>query len=88
MKMRENDADNPTPKDTGGAVRGRRRPRQSEAAQERGVDLVQVYRNPGEPCIQKLADYEGKKFVLIQKDDVEFDETADERRSNPQTNIG
>merc|ERR1711896_39357 len=33
-----------------------------------------------EPCIQKLADYEGKKFVSIQKADVKFDETEDEKK--------
>merc|ERR1711988_284191 len=31
-----------------------------------------------EPCIQKLADYEGKKFVSIQKADVKLDESEDE----------
>merc|ERR1712146_150404 len=31
-----------------------------------------------EPCIQKLADYEGKKFVSVQKADVKFEETEDE----------
>merc|ERR1712136_459196 len=33
-----------------------------------------------EPCIQKLADYEGKKFVSIQKADVKLDETDDEKK--------
>merc|ERR1711977_764487 len=33
-----------------------------------------------EPCIQKLADYEGKKFVSIQKADVKLDETEDEKK--------
>jgi heat shock protein beta len=33
-----------------------------------------------EPCIQKLADYEGKKFVSIQKADVKFEETDEERK--------
>jgi len=33
-----------------------------------------------EPCIQKLADYEGKKFVSIQKADVKFDETEEEKK--------
>merc|ERR1711990_256771 len=32
------------------------------------------------PCIQKLADYEGKKFVSIQKADVKIDETEDEKK--------
>merc|ERR1712167_44903 len=33
-----------------------------------------------EPCIQKLADYEGKKFVSIQKADVKLEETEEEKK--------
>merc|ERR1711860_462804 len=33
-----------------------------------------------EPCLQKLADYEGKKFVSIQKADVKLDETEEEKK--------
>merc|ERR1719321_829013 len=33
-----------------------------------------------ESCIQKLADYEGKKFVSIQKADVKLDETEEEKK--------
>merc|ERR1719491_2284227 len=33
-----------------------------------------------EPCLQKLADYEGKKFVSIQKADVKLDESEDEKK--------
>merc|ERR1712216_952023 len=33
-----------------------------------------------EPCIQKMGDYEGKKFVSIQKADVKLDETEDEKK--------
>merc|ERR1712088_202152 len=33
-----------------------------------------------EPCLQKLADYEGKKFVSIQKTDVKLDETEEEKK--------
>merc|ERR1712056_34192 len=33
-----------------------------------------------EPCIQKLADYEGKKFVSIQKADVKLDESDEEKK--------
>merc|ERR1712130_719490 len=33
-----------------------------------------------EPCIQKLADYEGKKFVSIQKADVKLDESEEEKK--------
>merc|ERR1711977_439156 len=33
-----------------------------------------------EPCIQKPADYEGKKFVSIQKADVKLDETEEEKK--------
>merc|ERR1712207_67480 len=31
-------------------------------------------------CLQKLADYEGKKFVSIQKADVKLDETEEEKK--------
>jgi len=34
-----------------------------------------------EPCIQKLADFEGKKFVSIQKADVKLDESEDEKKN-------
>ena len=33
-----------------------------------------------EPCIQKPADYEDKKFVSIQKADVKLDETDEEKK--------
>merc|ERR1712187_673664 len=33
-----------------------------------------------EPCLEKLADYEGKKFVSIQKADVKLDETEEEKK--------
>lgn len=33
-----------------------------------------------EPCIQKIADYEGKKFVSIQKDGVNLPESAEEAK--------
>jgi len=33
-----------------------------------------------EPCLQKLADYEGKKFVSIQKADVKLEETEEEKK--------
>merc|ERR1711865_1181410 len=33
-----------------------------------------------EPCIQKLADYEGKKFVSIQKADVKLDESEEDKK--------
>ncbi len=39
-----------------------------------------------EPCLQKLADYEGKKRVSIQKADLKSDETKEEKtllRSTP-----
>ena len=33
-----------------------------------------------EPCLQKLADYEGKRFALTQKADVKLDETEKEKK--------
>merc|ERR1719215_1105156 len=44
---------------------------------------IEVLMLPGhldEPCLQKLADYEGKKFVSIQKADVKLDETEEEKK--------
>ena len=35
-----------------------------------------------EPRVQKLADYEGKKFVSIQKADVKIDETEEEKKES------
>merc|ERR1711998_72864 len=45
---------------------------------KKNIEVLLLTDHLDEPCIQKLADYEGKKFVSVQKADVKFDETEDE----------
>merc|ERR1711959_551084 len=47
---------------------------------EKDLEVLMLSDHLDEPCIQKLADYEGKKFVSIQKADVKLDETEDEKK--------
>merc|ERR1719281_2100349 len=47
---------------------------------KKDVEVLMLTDHLDEPCIQKLADYEGKKFVSIQKADVKLDETEDEKK--------
>merc|ERR1719482_1175061 len=47
---------------------------------KKDVEVLLLSDHLDEPCIQKLADYEGKKFVSIQKADVKLDETEDEKK--------
>merc|ERR1711988_1205231 len=46
---------------------------------KKDIELLMFDDHLDEPCIQKLADYEGKKFVSIQKADVKL-ETEDEKK--------
>merc|ERR1712085_52814 len=48
--------------------------------QKKDLEVLMLDDHLDEPCLQKLADYEGKKFVSIQKADVKLDETEDERK--------
>jgi len=45
---------------------------------KKNIEVLMLSDHLDEPCIQKLADYEGKKFVSVQKADVKLDETEDE----------
>lgn len=45
---------------------------------KKNIEVLLLTDHLDEPCIQKLADYEGKKFVSVQKADVKFDETEEE----------
>jgi len=45
---------------------------------KKDIEVLLLNDHLDEPCIQKLADYEGKKFVSIQKADVKLDETEEE----------
>merc|ERR1711874_187375 len=47
---------------------------------KKDIEVLMLADHLGEPCLQKLADYEGKKFVSIQKADVKLDETEDEKK--------
>merc|ERR1719386_401087 len=44
------------------------------------LEVLMLSDHLDEPCIQKLADYEGKKFVSIQKADVNLDESEEEKK--------
>merc|ERR1719253_1786390 len=48
--------------------------------QKKDLEVLMLDDHLDEPCIQKLADYEGKKFVSIQKADVKLDETEEEKK--------
>jgi len=48
--------------------------------QKKDIEVLMFDDQLDEPCIQKLADYEGKKFVSIQKADVKLDETEEEKK--------
>lgn len=45
---------------------------------KKNLEVLLLTDHLDEPCLQKLADYEGKKFISIQKADVKLDETEDE----------
>merc|ERR1719478_1532756 len=47
---------------------------------KKDIEVLMLSYHLDEPCIQKLADYEGKKFVSIQKADVKLDESEDEKK--------
>merc|ERR1711970_562342 len=47
---------------------------------KKDLEVLMLTDHLDEPCIQKLADYEGKKFVSIQKADVKIDETEEEKK--------
>merc|ERR1711924_148237 len=47
---------------------------------KKDIEVLMLSDHLDEPCVQKLADYEGKKFVSIQKADVKLDETEEEKK--------
>merc|ERR1712084_168142 len=47
---------------------------------KKDLEVLMLSDHLDEPCLQKLADYEGKKFVSIQKADVKLDETEAEKK--------
>merc|ERR1711937_692387 len=51
-----------------------------QVIKKKDLEVLMLSDHLDEPCIQKLADYEGKKFVSIQKADVKLDETEEEKK--------
>merc|ERR1712226_927944 len=47
---------------------------------KKDIEVLMLSDHLDEPCIQKLADYEGKKFVSIQKADLKLDESEEEAK--------
>merc|ERR1711979_68010 len=47
---------------------------------KKDIEVLMLADHLDEPCIQKLVDYEGKKFVSIQKADVKLDESEEEKK--------
>merc|ERR1712137_1173180 len=47
---------------------------------KKDLEVLMLPDHLDEPCLQKLADYEGKKFVSIQKADVKLDESEQEKK--------
>jgi len=47
---------------------------------KKDLEVLMLDDHLDEPCLQKLADYEGKKFVSIQKADVKLDESEEEKK--------
>merc|ERR1711879_861664 len=47
---------------------------------KKDLEVLMLSDHLDETCLQKLADYEGKKFVSIQKADVKLDETEEEKK--------
>merc|ERR1712127_409150 len=47
---------------------------------KKDIEVLMLSDHLDEPCLQKLADCEGKKFVSIQKADVKLDETEEEKK--------
>merc|ERR1712066_1107501 len=47
---------------------------------KKDLEVLMLSDHLDEPCLQKLADYEGKKFVSIQKADVKLVETEEEKK--------
>jgi heat shock protein beta len=48
---------------------------------KKDIEVLMLSDHLAEPCLQQLADYEGKKFVSIQKADVKLEETEEEKKT-------
>merc|ERR1739838_225801 len=47
---------------------------------KKDLEVLMLDDHLDEPCLQKLADYEGKQFVSIENADVKLDETEEEKK--------
>merc|ERR1712232_866270 len=54
---------------------------------KKDIEVLMLSDHLDEPCIQKLADYEGKKFVSIQKADVKLRKRRKRRNAFPSSRI-
>lgn len=50
-----------------------------QAFKKRDIDVLLLHDNLDEPCLQRLTEYSGKKFVSIQKADVQLPESDEEK---------
>jgi heat shock protein 90kDa beta len=50
-----------------------------QAFKKRDIDVLLFNDNLDEPCIQRLSEFDGRKFVSIQKADVKIPETEEEK---------
>ncbi len=50
-----------------------------QAFKKRDIDVLLLVDNLDEPCIQRLENFDGRKFVSIQKSDVKIPESEDEK---------
>ena len=50
-----------------------------QAFKKRDIDVLLLHDNLDEPCLQRLNEYSGKKFVSIQKADLQLPETPEEK---------
>ncbi|CEL93682.1 unnamed protein product [Vitrella brassicaformis CCMP3155] len=51
-----------------------------QAFKKRDLEVVFLTESMDEPCFQKMLDFEGKKLVSIQKGDIKFDESEDDKK--------
>merc|ERR1711959_851062 len=65
---------------SGDSMEGMKKAPALQVFNKKGMEVLMLSDHLDEPCLQKLADYEGKKFVSIQKADVKLDETEAEKK--------
>lgn len=53
---------------------------QMQIFKKKDYEVLFLLESMDEPCVQRLADFDGKKFESIQKGNITFEETADEKK--------